>query len=573
MATCGTCGTAWQPGDVRCPTCGQARAGASGSAAARARPAFAPPEDRANPFQRVDAGQVVPVADGWGLTPPPPPPAPSAYWPVVAPPPMLDFSGVGEAPGSAGSDDADHELTTFDDDDGGLRVEALEHEGIDLHDDEPVLHVGDRGRWLRRVAVGVVLAVGAVAVSRTLIGGLDDPAMIVQTGAGSVRVTSDLSEVPERRWTFTVPDGATIGMVTQDSTTVYALLTLAGASGQQVSVLALDRTAGQTRWRYDVTGVDGLVQATPQGLLLNVYEGRSTTGSLLEPADGTVRWQVEGLVAPAPGHDDAVIVQQVSGRLAVGARIIAMSTGQVRWEPLGLLRTGLGLDVAVDAGCDVIRGRDLGDGAVRWSYPGVGEEAAAADLCPFGQVRLAVAGSHVVIADGADLVGLDAQGRESWRKPADGRTIAGSSGAFVLVQRRQAATDRAYLDAGDGTEVDLAAFALIRGRGRGSLLVARKGSTTVMLVDQGDAVVRVDDRTGAADSQPMAGTGPVGLGESTVYRVSADRSAVIGYALSSGRTRWTTPLDAAATGRDPVIWSGDDLLVVGDAAGPLTAYG
>lgn len=514
---------------------------------------------------------------------PPPPPASTGSWgasrdaapapwpatPVVASAAASSTAGWATEP-AAGALDGDE--VTFDDD--GLRVEALEHDGVDLHDEMADVHVGHRGRWLRGVAVVAVLAVIGTLAGRAVIDRSRPTTMVVQTSAGSATVTTDLATAPTARWSLPVPDGASVSMVTQDATTVYVLLTSAGAMGQQVSVLALERADGTERWRYEVTGVDGLVQATSRGLLVNVFESRAVTGSLLEPADGTVRWQVDGVVTPAPDGGDVALVQQVSGQLRVGARFVALSTGLERWSPLGVLRTAIGLDVAVDATCESLTGRAIDDGRVRWTYPaGGGEPTAAADLCPTSQqVRLAIVGDRIVVADGTDFVALDSEGRERWRVAAAGRTLAGQTGTYLLVQDAQAPGGRVYLDP-DGRPVDQASFATIRGRGRDSTLLVRRDGDTMMLVDQGDTVVRLDRRTGLAAGAPMAGTGPIGVGQRSVYRVNAAGDALVSYSLSSGENGWTAPLDAAAVGARPVIWSADQVIVVGAVTGPLGVYG
>ncbi len=469
-------------------------------------------------------------------------------------------------------------------DDGSLRVEVIDDDAdeagdggtdggrefhrTDVRRDGRDVHHGRGMRWMRRSALAA-LAVAALVAAGLAVAGRDGAqGMTVQLAGGTQSVTDDHTGAPTERWTYDPAAGASVEMAVQDDTSVYVLTQVRRSGSGSLVVAALDAVTGEARWTYDVVAAGGSVHVTPVGLILNVQDDRSVSATMLALGDGSVRWQLDGFVTQVPGSAGYGIVQQVNGRVALGLNVIDLATGNVRWSPAGTLRSGLGLDVLVDASCDAISGRSPADGLVRWRY----SSAEGASFCGRSRPQVAVAADRIVVTEGDDLVGLDASGRERWRRPLGTRVLAGANGAYVQLRQRDSVADQSYVDATTGADIDATGLALINASNRDRTVLARSGDATIVLLDQGDAVVRADRGSAAVTGERMPGAGAVGLGRSTVYRTSAAGDQLIGYDLATGRPRWSVPLSLAAAGA-PRVWTAGRVVVVGTASGALVAFG
>ena len=258
----------------------------------------------------------------------------------------------------------------------------------------------------------------------------------------------------------------------------------------------------------------------------------------------------------------------MNGRVALGLEVIDLDRGLPRWSPAGSLRTGLGLGVVIDANCDEIQGRSATSGLVQWRFPALD----GSTFCNRGRPQLTVAGARVVVADGSDLVGLDARGQERWRRPLAGQVLAGANGTWVWLRKQSAPAEQTYLDAATGAELDEAAIALVVGANRDRTVLAHTAGRPVVLLDERDGLVRVDDRSAQTRGTAMPGSGPVGLGVGTVYRTSVEGDALVGFDLATGRQRWSVPITPDPVDM-PMIWAAGQVIVVGGATGTLTAFG
>ena len=538
VASCGRCGRAYGPGDRRCASCGADRTTSAPSTAG------------------LPAGVEIGVP-----------------------------ASVAELVGPAGSTRADaaYDAPASLHDDGSLRVEVLEHDGHDLLDrpdghgeravgteTEGDVHVGGgRGRWLRRAALAglaVAALVGAGAAVRR-----EQPTLTVQLTGGTLDVAADHVRAPTARWTYALAEGTTLAMATQDDLNTYLVVRSrqpGAAKALSMSVVALDAATGAVRWTYDITASDVTAHPTIKGLIVNVQDGRTANASMLDPADGAVRWQVDGFVTQAPDEPGTGIVQQLNGRFAVGLQVIDLHSGAERWTPAGSLRTGLGLGVVVDASCDEIAGREASSGIIRWRFPALD----GASFCTRGRAQLAVAAGRVVVADGDDLVGIDAHGQERWRRPLGSQVLAGSNGPYVWLREQDAATVQTFVNAATGVDVDAAGTDLILRATRDRTVVARAGDAALVLLDEAEGLVRADPGTGQRRGLAMPGSGAVGLGRTTVYRTTVGGGALVGYALATGRPRWSVPLgrSGGAGGR---VWTAGRTVLVGADTGTLTAFG
>jgi outer membrane protein assembly factor BamB len=334
---------------------------------------------------------------------------------------------------------------------------------------------------------------------------------------------------------------------------------------------------------YYVTAAAGTVHPTPLGLLLNVQDDRAVGATMLELADGTVRWQLDGFVSQVPGSPRYGIVQQVDGRVVLGLQVIDLATGTERWTPAGSLRSGLGLEVLVDANCDAIIGRSIENGLERWRVVPLD----GGTFCERNRPQLTVAADRIVVAEGTELIGIDAEGREAWRQDLGDRVLAGSNGPFVQLRRPDAVADQLYLDATTGDALTAEAQERLDSARRDRTVLARLGDETVVLLDTDAGVVRADRATAAVEGEPMAGAGAVGLGRTTVYRLDDAGDSLVGYDLASGATRWTVAVAASAVAASavtgsadggsvastPRVFSADRHVVVGTATGDLVAFG
>lgn len=468
------------------------------------------------------------------------------------------------------------------DDDGSLVVEVLGDEaddeaeevtfgGRDVRTDHRDVRVGRGGRTAgaaRRVAlVGLALAAlvaGGLTVADQRGG---ERGLTVQLAGGTATLAGDHATAPTRRWTFEPPAGASVLTAVQDAGAVYVLTQTVGET-RALTVDALDAATGMVRWTYDVVAASGTIHVTPDGLILNTQADRAVGATMLALGDGTVRWQLEGFVTQVPGSPDHGIVQQVSGRVAVALNVVDLATGSPRWTPAGTLRTGLGLDVLVDATCDAVTGRAADDGLIRWRY----SSAEGTSFCSRSRPQLAVAADRIVVVEGDELVGLDATGRERWRRPLGSSLLAGAFGPYVQLRSRDSADAPTYVDATTGADIGADGAARITGADRDRTVVARQGDRTLVFLDEGDAVVRADRGTAEAAGLPMPGFGAVGLGRTSVYRTSAAGDQLVGYDLATGKARWSVPLDLT-DGGEPRVWTADRLVVVGSSSKGLVAFG
>ena len=457
--------------------------------------------------------------------------------------------------------------------DGSLNVEIVHGDDADGEDNGsdliPEVRVG--GRRIRGlVRVGLAAAVVAAAAVGGLVATRDSSTtFLVQTSGGTIDVKVDHATAPSALWSYRIPEDTTVTSVSQGDDAVYIAMRNDTGTGEPgtMTVVALD-AAGTPQWTYDVTADGGSIHATPAGVLVNVQDGRGAYATMLALADGTVRWQLDGFVTQAPGEAGIGIVQQLNGRVALGLEVIDLDRGTPRWTPAGSLRTGLGLGVIVDANCDEVQGRSATTGLVQWRFAALD----GTTFCNRGRPQLTVASDRVVVADGSDLVGLDASGQERWRRPLAGQALAGSNGTWVWLRQQSAPAEQTYLDAATGAELDSAAAALIVNANRDRTVLAHTSGRPLVLLDEGDAMMRVDPRTGQPKGAAMPGAGAAGIGLGTVYRLSADGDALVGFDLATGRQRWSVPVSTGGDGAT-TVWAAGRVIVVGAGTGTLTAYG
>lgn len=566
MATCAACGRGFEPGDRRCRLCGRERGAPAPSAADLTAPARSPYAPPGGPLLEVVQPPSPWAAPAASLAPPPDPtpsgPVAAARAGAAAVVPGLRVPAI-VAPATL-ADDGSLRVEVVDDE-GDHGDEVVEFRGRDTHTDQRDVHVGRRMRRVRRVALAALAAAAVVAAGFTVVGRGGDDGMTVQLAGGTMAVTGDHVAAPTQRWTYEPADGSNVVMAVQDAGAVYVLSEVRGG-GDALTVAALDAVTGTARWTYDVVAAGGTVHATPAGVIVNVQDDRSVSATMLAVGDGSVRWQLDGFVTQVPGSSAYGIVQQVNGRVALGLNVIDLATGNVRWSPAGTLRAGLGLDVLVDASCDAISGRSPGDGLVRWRY----SSAEGDSFCGRSRPQVAVAADRIVVTEGDDLVGLDASGREQWRRPVGTRVLAGTNGPYVQLRQQDSVADQSYVDATTGADIDEAGFQLITGSNRDRTVLARSGDDTIVLLDEGATVVRADRGTAATVGTPMPGAGTVGLGRTTVYRADTTGTELAGFDLATGEQRWSVPL--GPMGGAPRVWTADRLVVVGTAQG-LAAFG
>lgn len=543
MASCAVCGGAYEPGDRLCGRCGRPR----GVTAATPSPAFS-----------ADTLVVEPAS------------------------PWASPTGVAPAAVAPARDKRDLVLDDVLDQDGALRVEIVTDDedaddgtelaftagGRDVRTHRRDVQLGGRRGVGRRIVAGIAVAAAVVAAGLGVVARRDGGgALTVQLVGGTAAVTGDLVDEPTRRWGFEPAVGSRVLAAVQDDAAVY-VLTRAEADTVSLTVHALDSATGAARWTYDVVATTGSIHATPAGIVFNTQADRALAATMLSAADGTVRWQVDGFVTQAPGAPGYGIVQQVSGRVTAALNVIDLSTGSPRWTPAGSLRAGLGIDVLVDATCDALTGRAAADGLIVWRYASPEGQS----FCSRSRPQLAVAADRIVVAEGDELVGLDAQGRERWRQPRDGLALAGSSGPYVQLRSTDASAAPSYLDASTGTALSPSSAERVTTANRDRTVLARDGARTLVLLDEGDAVVRADRGTAEPAGLPMPGAGAVGLGRTSVYRTSAAGDLLVGYDLATGTPRWSVPLVVAGEGT-PQVWTADRVVVAGTADGGLTVFG
>ena len=188
-------------------------------------------------------------------------------------------------------------------------------------------------------------------------------------------------------------DGASIFVATRDGT-----------------VRRVDAASGATRW--EVAERAGVVGISGDALAVRAPDG---TVWRMDAATGTTRWKASSGVAgtlPPVLHEDAVVVA------GEGLAVLDAATGRARWSAPEVRATAVPLPwggrLLVGEADGALRCRDLGTGAVLWSYATARAPVAAPAVDPDGRVLFGTTDRRFVSLDGED-----GDERWSWKVGAD----------------------------------------------------------------------------------------------------------------------------------------------------------